>query len=291
MLIFFGFIAVIASVLGGFMLAGGSLGVLMQPAEVIIICGAAAGAFLASNNGKAVKATLKALPRLRKSGKYNKELFMELMGLLYLLLSKGRQEGMMSLEKDVEDPQQSALFARYPKLLADPVLMEFLTDYLRLMISGNMDAFEVESLMDHEIETFQHEADIPAHALSNVADGLPAFGIVAAVMGVINALGAPGLEASLLGPLIAHALVGTFLGILLAYGFVSPLATFMRHQISETDKMLQCIKVTLLANLNGYAPPIAVEFGRKTLYSTERPTFSELEEHMRSVRSQPASGG
>lgn len=290
LLILLGYVAVVASVLGGYMIVGGQLGVLMQPAEVVIICGSAIGAFMASNNGKTIKATLKALPKLGKSGHYNKALFMELMGLLYLLLAKGRQEGMMSLERDVESPAESPLFSRYPKLMADPLLMEFLTDYLRLMISGNMDAFEVESLMDQEIETFQHEADIPAHALGNVSDGLPAFGIVAAVMGVINALGTEGLEPEQLGPMIAHAMVGTFLGILLAYGFVAPLVTLLRHKISETEKMLQCIKVTLLANLNGYAPPISVEFGRKALYSSERPTFSELEEHVRSVRSQPSGG-
>lgn len=291
MLILLGYVVVIASVLGGYMIVGGQLGVLMQPAEVVIICGAALGAFIVSNNGKTTKATLKAIPKLGKSGRYNKALFMELMGLLYLLLAKGRQEGMMALERDVESPEESPLFSRYPKLMADPLLMDFLTDYLRLMISGNMDAFEVESLMDQEIETFQHEADIPAHALSNVSDGLPAFGIVAAVMGVIHALGSEGLAPEELGPLIAHAMVGTFLGILLAYGFVAPLVTFIRHQISETEKMLQCIKVTLLANLNGYAPPISVEFGRKALYSSERPSFNELEEHVRNVRSQGSGGG
>ncbi|ART64410.1 flagellar motor stator protein MotA [Kushneria marisflavi] len=291
MLILFGYVAVVASVIGGYMMVGGHLAVLLQPAEIVIICGAAMGAFIASNNGKAIKATLRVVPKLKGSVKYNKELFMELMALLYLLLAKGRQEGMMALERDVESPAESPLFTRYPKLMADPLLMEFLTDYLRLMISGNMDAFEIESLMDHEIETFQHEAEIPVNAISGVGDGLPAFGIVAAVMGVVHALGAEGLTPEEVGPLIAAALVGTFLGILLAYGFVTPLATHVRHQIGEVEKMLQCIKVTLLANLNGYAPPIAVEFGRKVLYSTERPSFSELEEHVRAVRSQPSGNG
>ncbi|OHV12041.1 flagellar motor stator protein MotA [Kushneria phosphatilytica] len=290
MLIFIGYIAVIGSVLGGYLIVGGHLGVLVQPAEVIIIAGAAIGAFIASNNGKGIKATIRVFPRLRQAGKYNKTMFMNLMGLLYQLLAKGRSEGMMALERDIDNPEESPLFAEYPMLRSDPLLMEFLTDYLRLMISGNMDAFEIEALMDHEIETFRHEAEIPVHSLSSVGDGLPAFGIVAAVMGVVHALGAPDLAPEQLGPLIANAMVGTFLGILLAYGFVTPLASRIKHQVAEVEKMLQCIKVTLLANLNGYAPPISVEFGRKALFSSERPSFTELEEHVRSVRSQPTGG-
>ncbi|RKR06064.1 chemotaxis protein MotA [Kushneria sinocarnis] len=290
MLILIGYIAVIGSVLGGYLTVGGHLGVLWQPAEIIIIVGAAIGAFVAANNGKGIKATIKVFPRLRQSGKYNKTMFMNLMGLLYQLLAKGRSEGMMALERDIDNPEESPLFAEYPMLRSDPLLMEFLTDYLRLMISGNMDAFEIEALMDHEIETFKHEAEIPVHTLSSVGDGLPAFGIVAAVMGVVHALGAPDLAPEQLGPLIANAMVGTFLGILLAYGFVTPLSSRIKHQVAEVEKMLQCIKVTLLANLNGYAPPISVEFGRKALFSSERPSFNELEEHVRSVRSQPAGG-
>jgi chemotaxis protein MotA len=152
------------------------------------------------------------------------------------------------------------------------------------MISGNMDAFEIESLMDHEIETFQHEAEIPAHGLAAMGDSLPAFGIVAAVMGVVHALGSAALDPGEIGPLIAHAMVGTFLGILLAYGFVSPLAARVRSQVEEVVKIMQSVKVTLLANLNGYAPPLAIEFGRKALFSAERPSFSELEEHVRGVK-------
>ena len=139
--------------------------------------------------------------------------------------------------------------------------------------------------MDHEIETFQHEAEIPAHGLAAMGDSLPAFGIVAAVMGVVHALGSAALDPSEIGPLIAHAMVGTFLGILLAYGFVSPLAARVRSQVEEVVKIMQSVKVTLLANLNGYAPPLSIEFGRKALFSTERPSFSELEEHVRGVKS------
>jgi chemotaxis protein MotA len=274
-----------AAVLGGYAMTGGHMGALYQPAELVIIGGAAVGAFISSNNGKAIKATMHALPTLFRSSKYNKALFMEVMALLYVLLSKARREGILFLEKEIADPAASSVFSQYPRLLADATLMEFLTDYLRMMVNGNMNAFEIETLMDHEIETFRHEAEVPGHALARVGDGLPAFGIVAAVMGVVHALASADLPPAELGALIAHAMVGTFLGILLAYGFVSPLAARVEHQVAETLKMHECIKVTLLASLNGYAPLVAVEFGRKVLFSTERPTFIELDDHVREVKS------
>lgn len=288
MLILIGYVIVIVSVIGGYILVGGHLGALYQPAEFMIIFGAGCGAFVASNNGKGVKATLKTLPTLLWGTNYHKAKCVDLMTLLYLLLAKGRQAGMMTLEQDIDSPQDSELFSRYPSLLKDSMLVEFITDYLRLMISGNMDAFEIEALMDHEIETFQHEAEVPAHGLSTMADSLPAFGIVAAVMGVVHALGAAALEPAGIGPLIAQAMVGTFLGILLAYGFVMPVAARVQAQADETAKILQSVKVTLLANLNGYAPPLAIEFGRKALFSSERPSFSELEDHVREVKAGPA---
>jgi chemotaxis protein MotA len=207
------------------------------------------------------------------------------MSLLYELLNKIRKEGLMSIERDVENPAESALFAKYPRVARQHHLVEFMTDYLRLMVSGNMNAFEIENLMDNEIETHHHEADLPAHTLQRVADGLPAFGIVAAVMGVVHTMESVGIPPSELGKLIAQALVGTFLGILLAYGVVGPLASLLAARANESSKILQCIKVTLLASLNGYAPPIAIEFGRKVLYSTERPSFSELEGHIKGARS------
>jgi chemotaxis protein MotA len=159
-----------------------------------------------------------------------------------------------------------------------------MTDYLRLMVSGNMNAFEIENLMDHEIETHHHEAEFPSHTMQKVADGLPAFGIVAAVMGVVHTMESAGLPPAELGRLIAQALVGTFLGILLAYGAVGPLANLLQQRADESSKVLQCIKVTLLASLNGYAPPIAIEFGRKVLFSAERPSFAELEGHVKQSR-------
>jgi chemotaxis protein MotA len=284
MLVLIGYVIVCASVFGGFALAGGHMGALLQPVELLMIGGGAFGAFVCGNSVKSVKATLGALPSCLKGSKYTKAMYMELMSLLYEILNKVRKEGLMSIERDIETPKESALFSKYPKVASDHHLLEFMTDYLRLMVSGNMNAFEIENLMDHEIETHHHEAELPGTTIQRVADGLPAFGIVAAVMGVVHTMESVGLPPAELGILIAHALVGTFLGILLAYAFVGPLALLLEQRANESSKVLQCVKVTLLATLNGYAPAIAIEFGRKVLYSTERPGFAELEEHVKGSR-------
>ena len=284
MLIPLGFIIVTLSVFGGFSMAGGHLGPLYQPTEILMIVGAAVGSFVAANNGKAIKATLRTASSLKRTKKYDKEIYMQLMSLQYNLLSKMRREGVLGVEKDIENPAESALFSEYPRIANDPMIMGFITDYLRLMISGSVDPMELDELMSHEIEAFEHEAHIPADALAKVGDGLPAFGIVAAVLGVVKALASADAGAEEMGLMIAHALVGTFLGILLAYGFVNPVASRIDRQVAEAVKMLQCIRVTLLANLNGYAPQLAVEFGRKALHTAERPSFTELEEHVRAAR-------
>lgn len=281
MLVIIGYVIVIASVFGGFAANGGHLAALFQPLELVMIGGAALGAFFVGNNGKAVKATLKALPSAFQRSRHTRELYMELMSLLFDVLSKVRKEGLMSIEGDIDSPDESPLFSKYPGVLADSHIVEFMTDYLRLMVSGNMDAFQIENLMDNEIETHHHEGAVPSHVIAKLGDALPAFGIVAAVMGVVHTMESVGIPPAELGILIAKALVGTFLGILLAYGFVGPLATLLEQKLEESTKMFQCVKVTLLASLNGYAPALAVEFGRKVLFSTERPTFSELEDHIK----------
>lgn len=284
MLIFIGYIIVLASVFGGFAMAGGHVGALFQPLELLMIGGAALGAFIVGNSMKGIRSTFRAMPSLFKGSRYSKALYMQLMGLLYEVLAKVRKEGLMSIEADVEHPGESPIFSKFPKILVDHHAMEFLTDYLRLMVSGNLNAFEIENLMDNEIETHHREGEMPVHIIQKVGDGLPAFGIIAAVMGVVHTMSSVGLPPSELGMLIAHALVGTFLGILLAYGFVGPLAGLLEQKLNEGSKPLECIKVTLLASLNGYAPALAVEFGRKVLYSTERPSFAELEDHVKQSR-------
>ncbi|MFJ7565978.1 flagellar motor stator protein MotA [Herminiimonas sp. NPDC097707] len=285
MLVIIGYIVVLASVFGGFALAGGHLASLLQPVELLMIGGAAAGAFFVGNNSKAIKATFKALPNVFKGSKYTKSLYMELMTLLFEILTKVRKEGLMSIEGDIDAPEESAIFTKYPTVLADHHIIEFITDYLRLMVSGNMDAFQIENLMDNEIDTHHAEGEVPVHCIAKMGDGLPAFGIVAAVMGVVHTMASVGLPPAELGILIANALVGTFLGILLSYGFVSPLSSTLEQKLHESSKVFQCIKVTLLASLNGYAPALAVEFGRKVLFSTERPSFSELEDHIKQSKS------
>ena len=286
MLVIVGYIIVLASVFGGYALAGGHLAALLQPIELLMIGGAAMGAFIVGNGSKAIKATIKALPTTLKGSSYTKALYMDLMALLYDILAKVRKEGLMTIENDVEEPEKSPIFSKYPSILANHHVIEFITDYLRLMVGGNLNTFEIENLMDNEIETHHHEGEIPVHVISRLGDAMPAFGIVAAVMGVVHTMGSVGLPPAELGMLIAHALVGTFLGILLAYGFVTPLASLLEQKLAEATKMLECVKVTMLSSLNGYSPALAVEFGRKVLLSTERPSFIELENH---VKRKPAA--
>lgn len=289
MLIPLGYLIVALSVFGGYVLAGGSLGPLYQPTELLMIGGAGVGAFIAANNGKAIKATFRILPRLRSASRYDQAFYMDLLALQFKLLNKIRREGMLGVERDIDNPQESELFAEHPKVLGDALVMDFLLDYLRLMVSGGMDPMEIDELMLHEIEAFEAEAHIPTDAIARVGDAMPAFGIVAAVMGVVKALTFAGAEADQMGQMIAHALVGTFLGILLGYGFINPVASRIGRQTKEVEKVLQCMRVTLLASLNGYAPQLAVEFGRKALYSAERPSFSELEDHVRGTRDPAAT--
>ena len=284
MLVIVGYLVVIGGVFGGFALTGAHMGALLQPLELLMIAGGAIGAFFVGNSPKAVKVTFKALPSVFKGSKYSKDSYMELMALLYELLGKMRKEGLMSIEGDVERPAESPLFAKYQKITSDHHAVEFMTDYLRIMVSGNLNAMEIENLMDVEIETHHHESMVPAHVMTKVGEGLPAFGIVAAVMGVVHTMESVGAPPAELGIMIAHALVGTFLGILLAYGFIGPLGSLLEQKAEETSKMFQTIKVTLLASLNGYAPAMAVEFGRKALNSTERPGFTELEAHVKQKR-------
>ena len=283
MFVLIGYAIAIGCIFGAYILHGGNMSVIIHamPTEMLAIGGGALGAFIVNNQPKVLKATIGALPKLFKGSKYTKARYMEMMALLYDLLQKARKEGLMAIEQDVEAPHESAVFKKYPVVGSDHHVVEFVTDYLRMMVSGNLNAHEIESLMDNEIETHHHEAHAPAAAIQRLAGALPAFGIVAAVLGVVNTMGSVGQPPAILGGMIGSALVGTFLGILLAYGVVEPLAGLLEQKIDENGKELQCIKVTLLASMQGYAPQVAVEFGRKVLYSTERPTFAELESHVK----------
>jgi chemotaxis protein MotA len=283
MFVIIGWVIALACVFGVFIAHGGNIHVILEalPFEMITIMGAAGGAFLATNQSKVLKAALSGLAACFKGSKYTKARYMELMALMYDILQKARKEGLMSIENDVESPHESPIFQKYPTIGKDHHAVEFMTDYLRMMVSGNLNAHEIESLMDSEIETHHAENHAPVAALQRLAGGLPAFGIVAAVLGVVNTMGSVGQPPSVLGQMIGSALVGTFLGILLSYGFFEPLAGLLEQKIDEGSKELQCIKTTLLASMQGYAPQVAVEFGRKVLYSTERPSFVELESHVK----------
>jgi chemotaxis protein MotA len=283
MLVIIGYVVAMGCIFGAYIVHGGNIGVILHamPTEMLAIGGGALGAFIVNNPPKTLKAVGKALPTLLKTSKYTKARYMELMALLYDILQKARKEGLMSIEKDVEEPHSSPLFQKYAVVGSDHHVVEFITDYLRMMVSGNLNAHEIESLMDSEIETHHHEAHAPAAAIARLAGALPAFGIVAAVLGVVNTMGSVGQPPAVLGAMIGSALVGTFLGILLAYAVVEPLGGLLEQKNDESSKELQCIKTTLLASMQGYAPQVAVEFGRKVLYSTERPSFAELENHVR----------
>ncbi len=281
MFIIIGFIIVLACVAGGFVLSHGNLASLWQPYELLIIGGSAFGAFVTSNPPAVLKAVLKNIIGALKGSKYKKALYLELLSLMYDLLQKARKEGMMAIEEDIETPAESALFSKYPKIVADHHITDFICDYLRLMVGGNMNPFELENLMDMELAAHHKEAEMPAEAVTKVSDALPGFGIVAAVLGIVITMSFIGGDPAVLGHHVAAALVGTFLGILMAYGFVGPLATSMEHIAREEAKFYECVKVCLMAAVNGYNPQVAVEFGRKVMYASERPSFSELEEHVK----------
>ena len=283
MFLIIGYIIILAASLGTFSVHG-SLAALWVPLEYLAIFGLAVGSFIAGNDLKAIKATIAALPTVFKGSKFNRTLYVDLLAMLFEVLSKVRKEGLMSIEGDVENPEGSPIFSKYPTLASDHHVMEFITDYLRMMVGGNLNAMEIENLMDIEIETHHHEVEIPAHIVTKIADATPAFGIVVAVMGVVNVMGSVGEPPPVLGKMIGGALVGTFFKILLAYGFVAPVATILENKAHEGSKIYQVIKVVLLASMSGYAPQVAVEFGRKVLFSSDRPTFAELEAELKARR-------
>lgn len=281
MFLLIGYVIILAASVGTYAVHG-SLAALWVPMEYLAIIGLTIGGFVSSNSPKAIKATLGAIPSVLKNSPLNKALYMDLLAMLFEILAKVRKEGLMSIEGDIDEPEKSSIFQKYPDILHDHHVIEFITDYLRMMVGGNLNAFEIENLMDIEIETHHHEAHMPAHIMAKTADGLPAFGIVVAVMGVVNVMGSVGEPPAVLGKMIGGALVGTFLGILLSYGFAAPIASQLEQKCEEGGKIYQCIKMVLLSSMNGYAPQVAVEFGRKVLYSSDRPTFMELEKDIKS---------
>ncbi|HQS02718.1 MAG: flagellar motor stator protein MotA [Halothiobacillus sp. 24-54-40] len=281
MTLIIGWLIISGAVIGGFLAAGGHAAVLFQPFEYLMILGAATGAFVAANSGKTIKATLGGFGTAIKGSKYNKALYMETLALLYNIFTRARKEGLMAIEEDIEDPQNSALFKEAPKVLADHHALEFITDYLRLMVSSTLDVHQIDNLMDIDIDTHHQEASLPGNNIAKMADAMPAFGIVAAVLGVVHVMESVSLPPAELGKLIAAALVGTFLGIFVSYGYISPVANNLEHKVNDSTKYYQSIKASMIAFMNGYPPQVAAEFGRKVLFSSERPGFQELEEFLK----------
>jgi len=276
-----GLAIVLASCIVGFLLSGGQLMALFQPFELLIIAGAAIGAMVVANPLGVTIAAMKSLGGLIKPSAYNKTLYLELLALLYDLFNKMRREGMLAVEADIDDPASSPLFTKYPTVEKVHGSIEFVVDYLRVMMIGSIAGHELEALIDAELETHHAEAHLVPAALNKMAEGLPGFGIVAAVMGIVITMGSLGGPPEELGHHVAAALVGTFLGILLSYGIFAPLAGMLEHKVREESKFFECIKVSLIATLNGAAPQIAVEFGRKVLFHDARPTYAEVDERVR----------
>jgi chemotaxis protein MotA len=278
MLIIVGAVVVFACVFGAYAAHGGHLGVLWQPAEFVIILGAALGAFIIANTKANIKQTLKGLKRALKGPTYKKVDYVELLSVLYQLFKLAKTKGMLALEQHVEKPDESTLFAQFPKFQKDHHAVEFLCDYLRMMTLGTENPNEVETVIDAELETHHAELHGASHAVNGMADGMPALGIVAAVLGVIHTMGSITEPPEVLGHLIGAALVGTFFGVLMSYGIFAPLASAIAAVDNADAKYYQCMKAGLLAHMQGYPPSVSVEFARKVLLSTERPNFYEVEQ-------------
>ncbi len=273
-----GIVLVIASVIGGYVAMGGHLEVLMQPFEAVIILGAAAGAYVIGNTGPVLKQTLGVFGTLLRGSRYNKAAYVELLGLQYTLFKLVQTRGVLALEQHVENPDSSPIFERFPKFAANHHAVEFLCDYMRMMTLGTNNVHQLEALMDEELEAHHQENQRLVAAIQSLADGTPALGIVAAVLGVIKTMGSIAEPPEVLGHMIGGALVGTFLGVFVAYGFFGPMAQALRNIFESEAKYFLAMKTGLLAHINGYAPVMAIEFARKTLMSEDRPTFAEVDE-------------
>jgi chemotaxis protein MotA len=278
MFVIVGSAIVLLSVLGGYIGNGGEIGVLIQPFEWLIIMGAAFGSFVIGNPKTVVLGFGKAMITMFKGSRHNKASYLELLSLLYALFKLAKTKGDLALESHVEKPDDSSLFQKFPNFTADHHTLEFLCDYLRLLTLGTNNAHEVESIIDAEIESHHHETAMIADAITLMADAMPALGIVAAVLGVIHTMGSITEPPEVLGHLIGAALCGTFMGVLLSYGFFAPFGRNLDLIYKTENDYLLCIKNCLLAHMMGYAPQVSIEFGRKTLPPHVRPSFMEVEE-------------
>lgn len=272
-----GTVIVLACVVGGYILEHGNLSLLFQPVELLIIGGAALGAFITASPKAVIQATIKGLISILSAKDTAKEHFMEILTLMFEFLSVARREGVIAIEDHVNKPDQSKIFTKYPHIMSDHHLRDFICDNLKAYISGSIDPPEFETLMDIDIEAQHHHALVAPTAITKVADGLPALGIVAAVLGVVLTMAKIKEPPEVLGASIGAALVGTFLGVLLSYGFVGPLAGNLENRAKEHAVLLNVAKAALMGLAQGVPPMLAVEFARRAIPGPDRPSFEELE--------------
>lgn len=281
MLIIIGILVVFGAVVGGYVLEHGNLSVLFQPVELLIIGGAAFGAFMISNPPKIIRATLGALKDIFAGQSYSEQDYIEALLLLNGVFYKIRQQGLVSIESDVDAPHDSVLFNKYPKILKNERAVLLIADTLRIVMTTTIATYELEALIDTELETYQEEILAPAKAINFVADSLPGLGIVAAVLGIVITMGKMKESPEVLGQSVGAAMVGTFLGVLLCYGFVGPMGRNLEHSAGERMQYLNVLKVALISFLGGSAPKVAVEFGRRVVPENVQPSFTEMEEALR----------
>ncbi|HML17667.1 MAG TPA: flagellar motor stator protein MotA [Bryobacteraceae bacterium] len=285
-----GFAVVFGAILGGYLMEHGKITVLLQPAELVIIGGAAVGTLLIANPLSTVIKILKGLSGILKGSPYTKAAYLDTLKMLYDLFMYARKNGVMKLEEDVENPHKSAVFSKYPRFLANHHAVDFICDTLRMSISGGVPAFDLDQMMEMDMEVHHHESSVPVAALTTVADALPGFGIVAAVLGVVITMGALGGPPEEIGRKVASALVGTFLGILLCYGFFGPLASNLTKLNDAECDYLRCLQKGVIAFAKGSAPVLAVEFARRSIASEVRPSFLELEAACKGTAAAGAKG-
>jgi chemotaxis protein MotA len=274
-----GIVIVFAAIIGGFLMEKGNMAVLIQPAELLIIAGAAAGTLLVANPMRIIKAIAAGLQGTLKGSPFTKARYLSTLKMMYQFLNKVRKEGLLAVEMDVEKPKESAIFKKFPDFLHDHHSLDFVCDTLRTAITGGVEPFDMDQMMELDMEVHHHEASQPADSLTTVADSLPGLGIVAAVLGVVITMGSLGGPPEEIGKHVAAALVGTFLGILLCYGVVGPLAANMKKVADEHNDYLHVLRVLLLAFLKGSAPMIAIEMGRRAIPAHVRPGFDEMEKN------------
>jgi chemotaxis protein MotA len=272
-----GIVVVIGAILAGYLMEHGNLLVLMQPAELIIIAGAAAGTLLIGNPISTVKAMLKSIGKVFAANTYTSTFYLEHLRMLNALFQTARKEGLVKLESDVENPTQSAVFAKFPMFLQNHHAVDFVCDTLRMAISGGVGHFELDQMMEQDMEVHHHQSEVPAAALNTVADALPGLGIVAAVLGVVITMGALGGPPEEIGKKVAAALVGTFLGILLCYGFVGPMAACIQKCNDAENQYYYFLRVAMITFIRLVSPITAVEFARRTIPGDVRPSFQEME--------------